>query len=55
MSKADDALTTSANPTPTRRNILSGGARIAGAAIAVWLIPSVQALSRNPGAISAGE
>jgi hypothetical protein len=33
MSKADDALTTSANPTPTRRSILSAGAQIAGAAV----------------------
>jgi hypothetical protein len=42
MSKADDALTTSAKPTPTRRSILSGGVRIAGAAIAgMAAIPSV--------------
>ena len=33
MSKADDALTTSANPTPTRRSILSQTARLAGAAV----------------------
>jgi predicted DNA-binding transcriptional regulator AlpA len=33
MSKADDGLTTSANPTPTRRGILSGTARLAGAAV----------------------
>jgi hypothetical protein len=33
MSKADHGLITSANPTLTRRNILSGGAQIAGAAI----------------------
>jgi hypothetical protein len=33
MSKADDGLTTSANPTPTRRSILAGTARLAGAAV----------------------
>jgi hypothetical protein len=33
MSKAKHALTTSANPTPTRRSILSGGVRVAGAAV----------------------
>jgi hypothetical protein len=33
MSKADDALTTSAKPTPTRRSILSQTARLAGAAV----------------------
>jgi hypothetical protein len=33
MSKADDGLTTSANPTPTRRSILSQTARLAGAAV----------------------
>jgi hypothetical protein len=49
MSKADDAITTSAIPTPTRRNILSGGARIAGAAIAgMAAIPSLQALAAIP-------
>ncbi len=49
MSKADDAITTSADPTPTRRNILSGGARIAGAAIAgMAAIPSLQALAAIP-------
>ena len=49
MPKADDAIITSANPTPTRRNILSGGVRIAGAAIAgLAAIPSVQALAAIP-------
>jgi hypothetical protein len=33
MSKADDGLTTSANPTPTRRGIPSGTTRLAGAAV----------------------
>jgi class 3 adenylate cyclase len=33
MSKADHALITSANPTPTRRSILSRTARLAGAAV----------------------
>jgi hypothetical protein len=33
MSKADNGLTTSANPTPTRRSILSQTARLAGAAV----------------------
>ena len=46
MSKADDALTTSTNATPTRRSILSGGTRIAGAAIGgMAAIPSLQALA----------
>jgi hypothetical protein len=46
MSKADHALITSTNPAPTRRNILSGGMRIAGAAIGgMAAIPSVQALA----------
>jgi hypothetical protein len=50
MSKADNGLTTSANPTPTRRSILSGGVRIAGAAIAgMTAIPSLQALAAIPG------
>ena len=49
MSKADDALTTFANPTLTRRSILSGGARIASAAIAgMAAIPSLQALAAIP-------
>jgi hypothetical protein len=49
MSKADDAITTSAKPTPTRRSVLSGGVRIAGAAIAgMAAIPSVQALAAIP-------
>jgi hypothetical protein len=33
MSKADDALTTSAKPTATRRSVLSQGAGLAGAAV----------------------
>ena len=33
MSKADNGLTTSANPTPTRRSILSQSARLAGGAL----------------------
>ena len=49
MPKADDALTTSPNPTPTRRSILAGGARVAGAAIAgMAAIPSLQALAAIP-------
>jgi hypothetical protein len=33
MSKANDGLTTSASPTPTRRSVLSQTARLAGAAV----------------------
>lgn len=59
MSKADDALTTSANPTPTRRSILSRTAGIAGAAVLGYATPhpaeALAAVSQMASAIENGQ